>query len=160
MQGTMVLNQWSPNLTVSPSFNLDNIFEKNNDISENTTLKIINMKDYTNTPIKKTMSFTNTSAVDYFNVSTSIETFKYSHPVELNNHTKRLVIDMNYELEIERIIKRYRNMHLVLFIISLFVIIASWTPSIVSKEIAIVIKPMSIAFSLMVIINYYTRRLK
>jgi len=151
MQGAMRLSQWNPNFTINPSLNFDNLVEEKNGVSENTRKMIINKNNSMNITINK--------AVDYYSIAADIKTFKYSYPVELNIHIKRLVIDMNCELKIEKIIKRYKIIHLILFIISLFVTAASWIPDLINGDIAFVVRPMSIAFSLMIITNYYARRL-
>lgn len=147
MQEAIRLNPWNLNFTNEPSVKFDNLVEEKNRISRNNPEKIINMQDYMNTNI----------TVDFFSVATDIKTFKFSYPIESNSQIKRLVIDMNYELKIEKIIKRYKIIHLVLFIISLIAIAASWIPNLINSEIAFVIKPMSIAFSLMIVLNYLAR---
>lgn len=79
-----------------------------------------------------------------------------------NGYMERRVIDMNDQVqsEVDRIIRSYRNIHLGLFLFSTVVIALSWAPNLLDDEIGLILKPLSIAFSLMIVLNYYLRRIK
>lgn len=115
---------------------------------------IITLASLSSSVIEKTINVNNTPRHITFN-----KTIEYN---EANSYVERKVIDMNTEIqsEINRMIKKYKNVHLMLFIISVLVMILSWIPKIIPKDISLVLGPLSAAFSLMIIMNYYLRRLK
>lgn len=104
--------------------------------------------------IKKSIDGNNTPG--HITVSDVIE---YNKQI---SYIERKVIDMDMQIqsEINKLIRLYKNIHIVLFIISLVAIALSWLPFILPKDVSIVLKPLSVAFSLMIIFNYYLRRVK
>lgn len=72
---------------------------------------------------------------------------------------KRKVIDMDAEIQskINKILRIQKNVYLSLFTVSILIIILSWV-SLFSEDVNIVLRPLSIAFSLMIVLNYYLRR--
>lgn len=105
--------------------------------------------------IRKTIVANNSSSVHI----TFNKTIEYNI---MNSYIERKVIDMNAEIqtEINKLIKNYRNAHIVLFVISVTIAVLSWTSTILTNDTSIVLKPLSLAFSLMILINYYLRRIK
>ena len=67
---------------------------------------------------------------------------------------------MDNKAQIEKILMQNKLVHLSLFILSIVMIVCSSVPNFISQEISIIMKPMSIAFSLMIILNYKMRKLE
>ena len=72
---------------------------------------------------------------------------------------KRNVTKMDNEAKIEKILKQNKLIHLILFILSVAMIAYSSVPNFISQEINIIMKLISIAFFLMIILNYNMRKL-
>ncbi|MCR1897828.1 hypothetical protein NSA47_02345 [Irregularibacter muris] len=81
---------------------------------------------------------------------------------KVSSYIEGKVIDMNAEIksEINKILKIQRNVYLGLFASSVLMIILSWIPSLFTEDVSIVLKPLSIAFSFMIALNYHLRRAK
>lgn len=77
-----------------------------------------------------------------------------------NNIVEEWVVEMDNEYKIEKILLQNKRVHLSLFIFSIVMIICGNIPNLISKDISIIMKPMSIAFSLMIILNYKMRKLE
>lgn len=67
---------------------------------------------------------------------------------------------MNNQEQVKKILARNKLIHLILFTLSVAMIVCSSISGLINKEVGFVMRPMSIAFSLMIIINYNVRRLK
>lgn len=65
---------------------------------------------------------------------------------------------MEHEIELKKLKKIFSIVHIVSFSISLALIIISFIPNLIKNDISNVMKPMSIAFAFMIVINFYTRR--
>lgn len=109
-----------------------------------------NLKDSKKDVIEKSIIANSTSMHIIFN-----HTIEYSKG---NSYTERKVIDVKAELEINKILRTQKNIYLSLFIISILGILISWVPGILENDVGLVLKPLSIAFSLMVVIHYYCGR--
>lgn len=70
------------------------------------------------------------------------------------------IVRMDNQEQIRKILAKNRLIHLILFLLSIAMIICSSIPGLINKEISFVTRPMSIALSLMVAINYNVRRLR
>lgn len=70
------------------------------------------------------------------------------------------IVRMDNQEQIRKILAKNRLIHLILFLLSIAMIICSSIPGLINKEISFVMRPMSIALSLMVAINYNVRRLR
>lgn len=154
MQGAIRLNPWNINFPNDTTISLEKFDENNHKILGFLNKKISNNHNSENIIVNR--------AVDVNIDDVSIKTYSFSYTVDINSYIERRVIDMNYEIELEmhKIIKRYNIVHLTLLILCVILTIVSWGTNILPTDIVIVAKPMSIAFSLMIFLNYIIRRPK
>lgn len=127
--------------------------------ANNTNLKTlsnnINLEASSNNVIKNSIIGNNPTMHITFN-----KTIEYN---EVYSYIERKVIDMeNMELqtEINKILRKQANTYVILGGISAMIVLLSFIFEIVSREVGLVLKPLSVAFSLMIGLHYIFGRAK